>query len=790
MIEYLLGLAQEGETLLFTYQKPVIVDGEQQYHADGKPKYTYPAFRPGSKPLKGAYYVNTGIFIKDRLAKNFSAGHANIEHVAFLPLDDVGSIKIYDGEEVLIKTPPLKPTWIMETSPGSFQWGYVFREQPTKAAYCAAINAIAAANFTDHGATNPVRNIRLPGSVNLKPGRDAFEARLVEFNQGLEYTLEEICEALGVTPFEENASAPSIRVKDTGNDSVLRWLSDNKYVLEPANREGWVGVVCPNAHEHTDGSLGGRYLPATRAYCCYHGHCTHIRSREFLQWVCDNGGPQAEHGLRDDLTAGVMSEALSKIKPNEAFTDKAREEIERVNRAEAARVDRNDWFNRFAYVMSDDGYFDLTTRQEISRNVFNAIYRHQYCQSRHSGRKVEAATWYDEQRQDCGGRALTGITYAPGETEIVSRDGLVYGNKWINARPFRPVEGRDTAAWMEAHRGDVARWLDHAAVLIPDDDERRHVLDVMAFKVQNPNVKINHAVLHGGDEGCGKDTLWAPFIWAVCGPFLKNRGIIDSDGLAGQWGYALESEILILNELREPEAKERRALANRLKPIIAAPPETLTVNRKGLHPYEALNRVFVLAFTNDPVPITLPSQDRRWFCVWSYADRMPIREADAMWTWYRSGGYEAIASWLLARDVSAFNPAAAPPLTDFKQSMIEHGMSSAESWIVSWIEARKAPFDRGVMGSPLHTAVDYLSDKRPPGATFKVVQPALLHALKEAGWRDMGRLASAKHTTKKACWAAPWLLASGATKSQLRDLLEGVSFEAPGVNVVNLPLAK
>jgi hypothetical protein len=89
------------------------------------------------------------------------------------------------------------------------------------------------------------------------------------------------------------------------------------------------------------------------------------------------------------------------------------------------------------------------------------------------------------------------------------------------------------------------------------------------------------------------------------------------------------------------------------------------------------------------------------------------------------------------------------------------------------------------MGSPLHSAVDYLSDKRPQGATFKVVQPALLHALKEAGWRDMGRIASARHTTKKALWAAPWLLAAGATKSQLRDLLEDAP-EAPPVNVVNL----
>ena len=144
-----------------------------------------------------------------------------------------------------------------------------------------------------------------------------------------------------------------------------------------------------------------------------------------------------------------------------------------------------------------------------------------------------------------------------------------------------------------------------------------------------------------------------------------------------------------------------------------------------------------------------------------------------MWNWYRSGGYEAVACWLLARDVSAFNPAAAPPVTDFKRSMIEHGMSSAESWIMARIEERKDPFDKGVLGSPLYGAVDRLQDVQKSGA-FKIVQPALLHALKEAGWRDMGRIASSRHTTKKAVWAAPWLLATGATKSQLRDLLEDV----------------
>jgi len=759
LFEYFTGLAEEGETALIVRQ---IDTGS--LHADGTPRYTWPAYYPKRKRKEDeSWYLNTGSFIVDRFKDGKpSASMHNCTHTLFMMLDDIGTKS---------KTPPLAPTAIVETSPGNYQYWYAYREQPTIEKQCAALTAIAAAGYTDPGATNAVRNCRLPGSVNVKPGREAFVCREIEFHPEREYILDEICEALGVTPSEESAKAPTIRVKDTGDDIVLRWLSDNGHVLERANNAGWVGVVCPNAHEHTDGSLGARYLPATRAFCCYHGHCSHIDSRAFLQWVCDNGGPQAEHGLRDDITAGVMSEALSKITPNDIFTDKAKEAVEAANRREAGRKDRTEWFERFAYVMSDDAYFDLDTRQEMPRGVFNAIFRHVHCISRNGGRRIEASVWYDEHRQDSGGRALTGITYAPGETELVVSDGLIYGNKWINARP--KVEANPDA--------DVLRWLAHAEMLIPDEDERRHVFDAMAYKVQNPRVKINHAVLHGGDEGCGKDTLWAPFIWAVCGPRPRNRGLIDADGLTSQWGYAFESEILILNELREPEARERRALANRLKPVIAAPPETISINRKSLHPYEAMNRMFVLAFTNDPVPITLPSQDRRWFCIWSHAPRMPESEAVALWRWYQSGGFEAVASWLLARDVSAFNPAATPMETEFKRCMIENGMSSAETSIIDKIRAGEKPFHRGFVGGSWAVLEEELSVGY--GAP-KIYRAAILHALKEAGWVDIGRVHSATNPTKKQVWVAPELLARRVSKTLLRDLLEKP--DEPVDNVVNL----
>ena len=275
----------------------------------------------------------------------------------------------------------------------------------------------------------------------------------------------------------------------------------------------------------------------------------------------------------------------------------------------------------------------------------------------------------------------------------------------------------------------------------------------------------------------GKDTLWAPWIWSVCGPGQKNRGLLDNDTLNSQWGYQLECEILIINELKEPEARERRALANKLKPIIAAPPDMLPINRKGLHPYDMMNRLSVIAFTNDPVPLSIDSQDRRWFCVWSHAPRMEPDEAASLWAWYKSGGFDAIAAWLHARDVSAFNPGAAPMMTEFKANLVEHGMSMAESYLVEMIRNRLGEFAAGVVGSPFHSICDRLAGSAPSGV--KVPQAALLHALQEAGWRDVGRIASFEFKTKKHMFAAPDV-AQRYNKSDLRRMVEE---QSPGAKL-------
>jgi len=78
----------------------------------------------------------------------------------------------------------------------------------------------------------------------------------------------------------------------------------------------------------------------------------------------------------------------------------------------------------------------------------------------------------------------------------------------------------------------------------------------------------------------------------------------------------------------------------------------------------------------------------------------------------------------------------------------------------------------------MHALCDRLTGLAP--SNVKVPQAALLHALKEAGWIDCGRLKSREFDTKKHIYAAPEV-ASTLSKSELRRAVE----DAPTTQVVN-----
>jgi hypothetical protein len=442
--------------------------------------------------------------------------------------------------------------------------------------------------------------------------------------------------------------------------------------------------------------------------------------------------------------------------------------------AEAAVAERDpsslgpaEWHKRFAYVVPDDSYFDLAQKQEYSRAAFNAAFRHVRCHSVHlnadgKAKRIEAATSYDENRVAMGGRMLAGITYAPGRNVLCEHTGQVFGNKWRDARPA--VSG-----------GDPGPWLEHVQRLIPDDAERRHFLDALAFKVQNPGVKINHALLIGGAQGAGKDSMIAPLLYAIGGENKTNCTSVETSELTQPWGYFLENEVIIFNELRQTEAIDRRALENRLKPILAAPPELLTVQRKGAHPVQVLNQALVLAMTNFRDAIAIPTEDRRWWVTWTDAPRMAEADATALWRYFHAGGLQAGAAYLRQRDVSAFQPGATPPWTDAKTIMVAQARSLSETWLIERIQRRTEEFRAPVVCGPWGRLVERLQEQAPPQVRVSI--QSLTLALAEAGWSDYGLCKSRLHQSAAHCFASPEF---HGTKSEARDAAMSAS-TTPGV---------
>lgn len=132
--------------------------------------------------------------------------------LAVIVLDDVG-VKVTDMDRLK----GLSPTYVIETSPNNFQYGYILEEPlADKKVAHALVQAIIEAGLSDPGARGINRLARLPNGVNGKYA-PAFDCCLVGWNPERRYSVEQVVSGLGLDiSFEKAAGddlspAPSAR---------------------------------------------------------------------------------------------------------------------------------------------------------------------------------------------------------------------------------------------------------------------------------------------------------------------------------------------------------------------------------------------------------------------------------------------------------------------------------------------------------------------------------------------------------------------------------------------------
>jgi hypothetical protein len=298
-----------------------------------------------------------------------------------------------------------------------------------------------------------------------------------------------------------------------------------------------------------------------------------------------------------------------------------------------------------------------------------------------------------------------------------------------------------TKGGLSPAEGDWSGVKAHLWHMFPVIEERELVLDALAFHLQNPSVKIVWGLLMRGEEGTGKSFLFDALLPRLIGD--ANRRRVTGDVLSEQFTATLATcQLLCVNELRQPNGYEA---ANRLKEIVTDDFASIRAMRQEQQ--MAIAPRWVLASSNDVVPLPVTAKGRRFY-VTEYMRRIPDEVAAPFYE-NPDGEAAAFAFYMLARDVSGFDPKVRPPVTEGQKAMARQTRPGFEGMISDAMEARDGPFERQLVTAKI--VRDWLRLGREAGVSDRAVTSALtnLHA-KMIGGLQKG---DAPHLGRANVWA-------------------------------------
>lgn len=284
-------------------------------------------------------------------------------------------------------------------------------------------------------------------------------------------------------------------------------------------------------------------------------------------------------------------------------------------------------------------------------------------------------------------RAVEQMTWAPGEPIIIKDRFISKGgcNRHKGARCFNlykaPPDHR-------GNRNEIRPWLDLIQALYPDEAD--HLIAWFAYRVQRPDVKINHALVLGGGQGIGKDSILEPVKFAVGHWNFCEAG---PHQILGRFNGFLRSVVLRISEARDLGDIDRFAFYERMKTLAAAPPDVLMVDEKNLREYSIPNLTGIIITTNHMDSIHLPADDRRHFIAWSEKNRGEFT-ADYWqnyYQWLERHGRRNVAKYLRTYDISSFDPKRPPLRTTAWQQIVDSGRAPEDAEIADLLDALGNP---------------------------------------------------------------------------------------------------
>ena len=579
----------------------------------------------------------------------------NAMHV--LVLDDVGT-------KVPVESIPenMPPTYIIESSKGNFQYGYVLEEPIRDVGHATALVQLASIKgLTDKGGVMATKIVRLPDGVNGKSekGKQYYPVTLGHMDGPL-YPVEVLVKHLNVTidetlvtwPIILDGLVPLLKKHKTAHrplqpsamsgdgviDPVLEWLYINEIIVSDSGGE-WVEVICPWNHNHSDGSFVAGYSPVgrgsephKRAFHCFHEHCRDHKTKDFAAYLMAEG----------DFTFVPVVDTSFDLLNNFAL-DTPANKVWRINRGEPLLYEMAGFVSMCKNMPQSYGFKFGKGGTVVGAYVApNVVWDYSPFKIKVNGARSEPAG------------------------EVVLKDK--YEDNWVNM--FSGVDFGD-GDYDQSH---VTKFTDYVRYLLPIEKEYEYFLDWISAKIQNPRFRGTGLIMCTPAYGVGRSTL-AKMLSSLVGD--HNAATIPFDTLIDASSYnSWEDKLLVIvseaqetagNDVGRGPYKAYEALKQRVDTTAA----TARINPKYGRQYDATLCSSYLILTNHPDAVAVPATDRRLTIM-----ENPLKAESAEFFillnhWLDGGDWaKHVFRWLRKREID-LTPLMLPLDTTGKQAMVD-----------------------------------------------------------------------------------------------------------------------
>ncbi len=608
-----------------------------------------------------------------------------------LVLDDIGT------KVPLSKIPKsFEPTYIIESSPENFQYGYVL-EVPIDDYEVARtlVSLTYASGYTDEGGALVNKKVRLPQGVHGKPNsatRD-FRTRLVACSGRL-WTPEDILKELGIShkwsDILEDAEKVRRQARTVGSspwsaastehetldgivDPVVEWL-DKAGMLYESCGEFW-RIKCPWADLHTltgdvtDDSayyspigVGDDEFKAYRGFNCFHSH--EHKTADFLAYVAINGCVEVPIF---DPAAALVSSHVFDATTNSIWDIKTGVFVQNIKTFEAFARVYNKKHKVCAVTYTDTG---------ISKMKYT---------------RVSTALLWDKNPARV---TVFGSVYDP-----TTRARIVMDDNHLRINEFAMPEYGE-GAYDQRH---VDTFVGYLTKLVPDPEELKVLLDWLAAKMQRMSFRgwgiMMIAKMHGTGRGTLEDILTRLFDSRNCVnvPYECLLGQGDSRKY-NEW-QAVPLVFTSECEALSSTVAEFYRHYNALKDVVDTTVKQVTINFKFGLKQTRNTYTSHLIFANHEAAAALPPDDRRFYviqnpsCVPTVAYFSNIRRwmderADASAYSY----CRHVTRWLKARVVDFDYMQGPAPLPPMKEAVIAATKSALDVAFEAALASLPSPF--------------------------------------------------------------------------------------------------